>query len=143
MTPIYVQYDKVERRITASLYIASYMAINDSEIGRHEALVAEIESDTEIDDDERARRLAWLDENPFQYESGDDDDDIYEDMTGERVPKGMYVYMYEGDLFIGAHEDCDDWADEAARTDAWDALKATLLDCGFAAEWLHGDEAID
>ncbi len=137
MQPIYVEWDRIEGRITARLFVCDYMAIDDSEIGRHEQLVAEIENDSELSDEERARRLAYMDENPFQYEPGDDDE-IYEDMTGERVPKGMYAEMHEGDLFIGAFVDLDADADAEERAEVWAEFRADLESWGFTPEWLHG-----
>ncbi len=141
-TPIYVEWDRREGRIDARLFIASHMGITDCEIGRHEAEVSEIESDSEIDAAERERRLKYMDENPFQYEPGDDDE-IYTDMTGERIPNGMYAYAHEGDLFLGAHVDLPGDASPEERAEVWSDFKATLEANGFAPEWLHGPIAND
>jgi hypothetical protein len=126
-TPIYVSWDKREGRIEARIFVASYMAVSDAEIGRHEQLAAEF--------DEGSPEALALDEFPFQYESGDDDE-IYEDITGERVPKGFYAFMHEGDLFLGAHVDLDGDATQDERDEVWAEFKADLEAAGFVPEWI-------
>ncbi len=125
--PIYVEWDRIEGRITARIFVCSYMAVSEAEIGRHEQLTYEADPE----------EIAFLDENPFQYEPGDEDE-IYEDVTGEKVPEGFYTELHEGDLFLGAFVDLDADADEDERAEVWAEFRADLESKGFAPEWLHG-----
>lgn len=136
MTPIYMSWDKSEGRIDARLYIASAAAISDSEIGRHESEVHEIENDESIDDAERQRRLDYMDDNPFYYDPADADE-AYEDMTGERIPRGMYAFFEDGELFLGAHTDLAGDASQDEREAVWAEFRQQLERNNFAPEWIE------
>lgn len=113
MTPIYVSFDTDEPgRINASLFICSYFAISDTEIG---LVGAELVGGWDFDADE-----------------------IYEGYMGEKPPEGMYPYFHEGDLVLGAHEDFDP-TDREDKSEAWERLKKLLLKNNFAPEWIGID----
>lgn len=127
---LFATIDDTEQRIEARAFVASYLVIDDAIIGLVESEIEGMEWESE-----EAKEQAYAD-----HYSDYGADEVYEAITGEKVPDCAYAYYHEGDLFIGMYEDCDTDDAESIR-EVFDDMQNLANEYDISIEWMMADDA--
>src|SRR5687768_623719 len=109
---LFANVNESEQRVEARIFVASYLAVDDTTIGLVEQEIEGMEWESD-----EAKQDAY-----DTHESDYDADEIYEALTGERVPACCGAEFYKGDLFLYMYADCDPSDPDSVR-EAFDELQ--------------------